>query len=211
MLNEFLLLTLAHVFAVASPGADFAVVLKNTLRSGKSAGLLTAVGVGCGISIHLVYTLLGMAIILSQSDILFNSIKMIGAVYLLWMAWGAFQSRKQTSTDSDQAINPEHKFAMTHTQAFRQGFITNVFNPKVTLFFLVLFSSIVSAETPIFIQSLYGLWLVLYTMLWFMLVAWFFSRAIILNWYQQLGHYVDWAMGVFLASIAVKLIFDFSY
>ena len=75
MLDEFILLSIAHVIAVASPGADFAVVLKNTLRSGKSSGIFTAIGVGCGISIHLFYTLFGIALILSQSETLFSIIK----------------------------------------------------------------------------------------------------------------------------------------
>ena len=77
MLNEFILLFIAHVIAVASPGADFAVVVKNTLRSGKRIGLLTAAGVGSGVSVHLVYTLFGIALILSQSETIFNSIKIM--------------------------------------------------------------------------------------------------------------------------------------
>jgi RhtB (resistance to homoserine/threonine) family protein len=206
MFNEFLLLTIAHIFAVASPGADFAVVLKNTLKAGKTSGIFTAIGVGCGISIHLIYTLLGIAVILSKSDLLFNSIKIIGAIYLLWMAWGALQSRaKKASLDSA----PKQQ-EMKMSKAFRQGFITNVFNPKVTIFFLVLFTNIVSQQTPIFVQSLYGLWLVLYTMIWFMFVAWTFSRKPVLVWYETHGHYFDWVMGLFLTFIAVKLVFDFS-
>ena len=205
MLNEFILLSIAHIIAVASPGADFAVVVKNTLRSGRNIGMMTAIGIGSGISIHLIYTLLGIALILSQSPVLFNTIKIIGAVYLLWIAWQAFHSRAKTAQ-----THTESHIEMTAFQAFRQGFITNVFNPKVTVFFLVLFTNIVSQETPIFIQSLFGLWLVLYTMFWFVLVAWVFSRQKVLAWYESHGHDVDWGMGAFLVFIAVKLIFDFT-
>jgi len=206
MLNEFILLFIAHVVAVASPGADFAIVLRNSLRAGKKVGVLTAIGVGCGISIHLIYTLFGIALILSQSVILFNLVKVIGALYLLWIAWQAFQSRaKKATTKTSQ----KHQDILP-AQAFRQGFITNVFNPKVTLFFLVLFTNIVSPETPVIVQSLYGLWLVLYTMIWFTFVAWTFSRKSVLVWYETHGHYVDWSMGVFLTFIAVKLVFDFN-
>lgn len=206
MLSEFFLLTIAHVIAVASPGADFAVVLKNTLRSGKTSGIITAIGVGCGISIHLIYTLFGIALILSQSELLFNAIKIIGALYLLWIAWQAFHSKaKKSTTDTSQ-----RHLEITTAQAFRQGFITNVFNPKVTIFFLVLFTNIVSSTTSIWIQSLYGFWLVIYTMIWFMFVAWTFSRKRVLFWYETHGHYVDWSMGLFLTFIAVKLLFDFS-
>ena len=204
MLNEFILLSIAHIIAVASPGADFAVVVKNTLRSGRNIGMMTAIGIGSGISIHLVYTLLGIALILSQSPILFNTIKIIGAAYLLWIAWQAFHSRAKKAQE-----HSENHVEMTAFQAFRQGFITNVFNPKVTVFFLVLFTNIVSPETPLWIQALYGIWLVLYTMLWFVLVAWVFSRKKVLAWYESHGHYIDWGMGLFLGFIAFKLVFDF--
>ena len=203
MLNEFILLFIAHVIAVASPGADFAVVVKNTLRSGKSTGLMTAVGVGCGISIHLIYTLFGIALILSQSELIFNVIKVIGAVYLLWIAWQAFRSRAKQA----QAHNEKH-FQMSARQAFRQGFLTNVFNPKVTIFFLVLFTNIISPDTPLWIQGVFGLWLAIYVMLWFMLVAWIFSREKVLAWYESHGHYIDWGMGGFLVFIAAQLLLE---
>lgn len=205
MLNEFILLSIAHIIAVASPGADFAVVVKNTLRSGRSVGMLTAVGIGSGISVHLIYTLLGIALILSQSPTLFNLIKILGALYLLWIAWQAFRSRAKKAAE-----HHEKQIDMTPWQAFRQGFLTNVFNPKVTVFFLVLFTNIVSPETPLWIQALYGVWLVLYTMLWFVLVAWIFSRKIVLAWYEAHGHYIDWTMGLFLTFIALKLVLDFT-
>ncbi|MCW8877477.1 MAG: LysE family transporter [Kangiellaceae bacterium] len=205
MLNEFILLSIAHIIAVASPGADFAVVVKNTLRSGRSIGMLTAVGIGSGISVHLIYTLLGIALILSQSPTLFNIIKIIGAAYLLWIAWQAFHSRAKKAADHNEA-----QMEMTSWQAFRQGFLTNVFNPKVTVFFLVLFTNIVSPATPLWTQALYGIWLVLYTMLWFVLVAWIFSRKTVLVWYETHGHYIDWGMGLFLTFIALKLILDFT-
>jgi RhtB (resistance to homoserine/threonine) family protein len=204
MLDEFILLSMAHIIAVASPGADFAVVLKNTLRSGKTSGVLTAVGVGCGISVHLIYTLLGIALILSRSTLLFTLIKVVGAVYLLWIAWQAFHSRAKKASGMNAIVAAE----LTPWQSFRQGFLTNVFNPKVTIFFLVLFTNIVSIETPIWLQSFYGLWLVLYTMMWFMLVAWTFSRKPVLAWYQTHGHYIDWGMGLFLVFIAGKLLVE---
>jgi len=205
MLNEFILLSIAHIIAVASPGADFAVVTKNTLRCGKSSGVFTAVGVGCGISVHLVYTLFGIALILSQSEVLFTTIKIIGAGYLLWIAWQAFHSRAKKLT-TEMTLEP---IELTAMQSFRQGFLTNVFNPKVTVFFLVLFTNIVSPETPLWVQSLYGLWLVLWTVLWFVLVAWIFSRQVVLSWYETHGHYIDWGMGAFLTLIALKLLFEF--
>ncbi len=202
MLNEFLLLATAHLFAVASPGADFAVVIKNTLRCGKIAGLATAFGIGLGILVHLVYTLLGVAIILARSEALFSIVKYAGAAYLLWFAYRSFQSKK---IDKNPLNAPRH-IELSIFQALRQGFVVNVLNPKVTLFFVALFTNIVSPSTPLWIQVSYGLWLSIYTMFWFAMIAWGFSRQAVLNWYQQHGHYIDWAMGVVLLIISIRLV-----
>ena len=202
MLNEFLLLATAHLFAVASPGADFAIVIKNTLQSGKTTGLATAFGVGLGILVHMAYTLFGVAIILAQSETLFSLVKYAGAAYLLWFAYRSFQSRK---TDTNP-VNALKHIELSFLQAVRQGFVVNVLNPKVTLFFVALFTNIVSPSTPLWIQVSYGLWLSFYTMLWFALVAWGFSRQVVLIWYRQHGHYFDWAMGCILLLIAARLI-----
>lgn len=202
MLNEFLLLATAHLFAVASPGADFAVVIKNTLRCGKTTGLATAFGVGLGILVHMAYTLFGVAIILARSETLFSLVKYAGAAYLLWFAYRSFQSRK-TNTNP---VNDVKHIELSFFQAVRQGFVVNVLNPKVTLFFVALFTNIVSPSTPLWIQVSYGLWLSIYTMLWFAMVAWGFSRQVVLIWYRQHGHYIDWAMGGILLLIAARMI-----
>ena len=204
VLSEFLLLATAHVFAVASPGADFAVVLRNTLNAGKSTGLYTSLGIGLGILVHVAYTLLGVALLLASSALLFTLIKWLGAGYLLWLAYGSFQSRSSSpkpTVESELAhitISPFH--------AIKQGFFVNVLNPKVTLFFVALFTNIVSFDTPLTVQFGYGVWLSVYTFIWFSIVAWGFSRPFVLNWYQRHGHFIDWGMGVILMVIAIRLL-----
>lgn len=202
MLNEFLLLAMAHLFAVASPGADFALVLKNTLQGGRQIGIATAIGIGGGILVHVGYTLLGVSLILAQSETLFSIVKFAGAFYLLWLAYKSFQSRRRTS----ESINQQKDLKISQLEAMKQGFVVNVLNPKVTVFFVALFANIVSPTTPLAIQIGYGFWLSIYTILWFTFVAWSFSRKFVLVWYQSNGHFIDWAMGLILILIAIRLI-----
>ncbi len=202
LLDEFLLIAIAHLFAVASPGADFAVVLQNTLQSGKRTGIATAVGIGLGILVHVGYTLLGVSLVLSQSPILFTAVKFLGAAYLLWLAFKSFQSRKSSARQDEATQQSE----ISLLGAVKQGFIVNVLNPKVTIFFVALFASVISQQTPIWLQMIYGLWLSLYTIFWFMFVAWGFSRERVLTWYRGNGHLFDWGMGVVLCLIAIRLL-----
>ena len=83
--TEFLTIAVAHLFAVASPGPDFAVVMRQCVTSGTRAGLWTSFGVGSGIFLHVSYCVLGVALLLSQSPALFNSMKYLAALYLLYL------------------------------------------------------------------------------------------------------------------------------
>ena len=202
MLNEFIILAIAHVIAVASPGADFALVLKNSLRSGLKAGIASAIGVGLGIAVHMTYTLLGVSVIIAKSAFILNLVKWVGTAYLIYLAYLSFKSRpNKTESNLD-----EHHQDLPTLVALKQGFLVNVFNPKATLFFIALFANIVSITTPLWIQSLYGLWMVVYTAAWFCLVAWGFSRQSVRQWYAKQAYIIDWVMGAFLLSLAFHLL-----
>ena len=93
-------------------------------------------------------------------------------------------------------------------KAFNLGFITNVLNPKATLFFLSIFSVVVSQETPNLWLSVYAVYLSLATMVWFCLVSLILSRDKIRNKFLKIGHYFDWLMGVVLIALAVNVAFS---
>ena len=77
--TEFLTVALIHLLAVASPGPDFAVVVRESVTHGRRAGIFTAFGVGTAIFVHVGYSLLGIGIIVSQSIVLFNALKWLSA------------------------------------------------------------------------------------------------------------------------------------
>ncbi|EBR9282212.1 LysE family translocator, partial [Salmonella enterica subsp. enterica serovar Neukoelln] len=83
--SEFLALALVHFFIVVSPGPDFAVTLRQSIYHGRKAGLMTALGIGAGISVHVVYTLAGVTALMQATPWLMDTAKYIGAAYLIWL------------------------------------------------------------------------------------------------------------------------------
>ncbi len=81
---EFFTVALIHLLAVASPGPDFAIVVRESVAHGRRAGTWTALGVGTGIFVHVAYSLLGIGLIVSQSIVLFNALKWLAAAELSW-------------------------------------------------------------------------------------------------------------------------------
>lgn len=199
-LNEFLLVAMVHLLAVISPGPDFAVVIRNSVMAGRRAGLITAAGIGVGIFLHVAYSLLGIGIIVSQSVWLFNALKLVAGAYLLYLGFKALRARPQKA-DEVALVQRE----MPARKAFVNGFITNGLNPKATLFFLSVFTLIISPQTPLLVQAGYGLYLAAATGLWFCLVALLFSQARVRQGFARLGHWFDRLMGAVLIALGLHL------
>lgn len=200
-LNEFLLVALVHLLAVMSPGPDFAVVIRNSVSAGRQAGLMTALGIGSGIFLHVAYSLLGIGLIVSQSIWLFNLLKLLAAAYLLYIGIKALGARPQANAGDLSAS----QVSMSPGKAFSVGFITNGLNPKVTLFFLSVFTLVISPQTPTLVQAGYGVYLALATTLWFCLVALLFSQPAVRRGFARMGHWFDRLMGAVLVGLGLHL------
>ena len=199
---EFMTVALVHLLAVASPGPDFAVVVRESVTQGRRVGSWTALGVGCGIFVHVAYSLLGIGLIVSQSIVLFNLFKWLAAGYLLYLGWGALRARPMSLDTADEVGTTSDR---SPWQAFVVGFVTNGLNPKATLFFLSLFTVVISADTPLLVQAGYGVYLAGATALWFLLVAWLFSRGRVRAGFARMGHWFDRLTGAVLIGLGVRL------
>jgi len=199
---EFMTVALVHLLAVASPGPDFAVVVRESVTQGRRVGSWTALGVGCGIFVHVAYSLLGIGLIVSQSIVLFNLFKWLAAGYLLYLGWRALRARPMSLETADEVGTTSDR---SPRQAFVVGFVTNGLNPKATLFFLSLFTVVISADTPLWVQAGYGVYLAGATALWFLLVAWLFSRGRVRAGFARMGHWFDRLTGAVLIGLGVRL------
>ena len=199
---EFSKVALAHLLAVASPGPDFAIVLKQSLTHGRRTANWTSIGVGTAILLHVGYSLLGLGLLIRSSPLWFTIVKYAGAAYIAWLGLQALQTKPQqpTATNRDAAPNLPRPHG-----AFATGFLTNALNPKATLFFISLFVLLVSPSTPKLVQAGYGLWMSLATMAWFTFVSVVFTRDDVRGRFLRHGHWIDRALGVVFLAFAASL------
>ena len=190
---------------MASPGPDFAIVVRESVAFGRRAGVFTALGVGAGIFVHVAYSLLGIGLIVSQSIVLFNALKWLAAAYLLYIGIKALRAKPADPARAELSLE---QAVRSPRAAFATGFVTNGLNPKATLFFLSLFTVVIDPHTPLRVQAGYGLYLALATALWFCLVAMLFSQPRVRAGFTRLGHWFDRLMGAVLIGLGVKLAFS---
>lgn len=201
-ITQFITIAVVHFLAVASPGPDFAIVVKNSVSYGKRVALVTSFGIGTGILIHVAYSLLGIGFLISKSIFLFNMIKLIGAAYLIYLGYKALKAKPSQDQGDVELANAS---TISLPKAFLIGFMTNGLNPKATLFFLSLFTVIVSPDTPTSHQLVYGIYMSLATTLWFSLVSMLFSQQKVRASFHRVGHWFDRVMGGVLIGLGIKL------
>lgn len=196
--------TLIHLLAVMSPGPDFFMALKNSLTYSRKTGIYTAIGFGLGIAVHIFYSLAGLALLISKSVLIFSIIKYLGVAYLLYIGILSFISKPKDISVQDNT----HLQDISTLKAIRIGFLTNVLNPKATLFFLSLFTLVIKPDTADSTLLIISIILVLNTMLWFTLVAVFFTQKRIRVFYNQYQSWFSKAFGGVLIAIGLKIAFS---
>ena len=201
-LAQLLTLAIIHLLAVMSPGPDFIMITRNSIVYSRRAGKYSAVGLGLGILVHVFYSIVGIGLVISKSVLLFSIIKAIGAVYLVYIGYKSLTSKEN---GSKSLVNQEAKGDLTPGQAVKMGFITNVTNPKVTLFFLSIFTQVIDPGTPLSWQIVYGVEMSLVTMAWFVLVATLFTHSAIKTRVAGIQHYAERIMGGILIALGIKL------
>ena len=196
---------IAALVLIMLPGPDQALITRNALVGGRSGGMLTMLGGVLGLTVHAGTAALGLSALLLASATAFTVLKIVGAVYLLWLAaqmlWSARRSRHAAVADKAAAV-PVRRWAY-----LRQGFLSNALNPKVALFFVTFLPQFLAADSAsprteaLLLSGIFG---VLY-------LAWFGLYVVAVDrlgrWLQRprVKARIEQFTGLVLATVAVRL------
>lgn len=165
-MENYLLFIFMAFMLIILPGPDTAVITKNTISKRKAAGLQTTAGTLVALLIHTMAAVFGLSALIVKSAFLFSILKYAGAVYLIYLGCKSIlfilKKQPQAADDSEQ-VNKYGK-----ETNFRQGFLTNLLNPKVAVFFLTFLPQFAGKGDHAFFEFLIlGLTYTLLTMIWF--------------------------------------------
>ncbi|MBA1198594.1 LysE family translocator [Pseudomonas plecoglossicida] len=200
-MNELIAVAVFTVLAVISPGADFAMVTRSSYAQGRKAGLAAAVGIALGVQVHVLYTVLGIAVIISQSPALFMAMKVLGAGYLIYLGYQSLTNTKRIHLD-DVGLGQ----GRGSLRALRTGFFTNALNPKTMLFVISAYTQVVQPGSSLAQDFAYGAFMSFAHWLWFSLVAVFFSSAALRLAMIERQRVVDRLIGVALIGLGVTVL-----
>ncbi|MFL0353565.1 LysE family translocator [Xanthomarina sp. GH4-25] len=186
-----------------SPGPDNIYVLMQSISHGKNSGLATVSGLISGCLVHTTLVAFGVSALIKENDYLFIIIKLFGAAYLLYLAFKVFKS------DGELQLHAGNIPKKGGFQLFKQGFLMNVLNPKVSLFFLALFPGFLFSDTLSEVTQFYvlGLLFMAVSLIIFSCIA--ILAGSISNYIKQhkhIGSYLKWLQIIVFVGIAVFIL-----
>ncbi|MGG4496342.1 LysE family translocator [Brevibacillus reuszeri] len=205
-MEHFLLFVVMSILLIILPGPDTGLVTKNTVTHGSKGGLQTMAGISAGLLIHTTAAVCGLSALIVKSVMLFSVFKYVGAIYLVYLGvttlYAVFKKK-------ESAIQVEKESKYRHKSAFLQGFLTNLLNPKVAVFFLTFLPQFLPAGSDPFLPFFtMGITYTILTVIWFLLYVYIIDLMSAWMKKPSTQRAVQGISGLVLLLFGMKLAFE---
>ena len=195
---EFFTVAILHLFAVASPGPDFALVTRQSLRYNRKVAIWTSLGIGVGILFHSLLAITGLVLLITSNELFLTILKIIGSLYLLYLGVNSILGSKGLGNIEQENTNTD-KF-----NGFLAGLITNVTNIKAILFFITVFSVVIGTGNNLYLL-LYGAYMALATFIWFSIISYVFTSEGFKNKFSSFLGLFEKIIGFVLILLSLQI------
>tara|TARA_B100000959_G_scaffold37881_1_gene36670 strand:- start:8421 stop:9035 length:615 start_codon:yes stop_codon:yes gene_type:complete len=197
---EFFTVAILHLFAVASPGPDFALITRQSLRYNRKIAIWTSLGIGVGILFHSLLAITGLVLLITSNELFSIILKTVGSLYLLYLGINSIlgsNKGKNVGVDENESLE---KF-----NGFFTGLITNITNVKAILFFITVFSVIIDSGNNLYLV-LYGVYMALATFLWFAFISYVFTSHVFKEKFSSFLGTFEKVIGFILILLSLQII-----
>ncbi len=200
-MEKLLILVGIHFLALASPGPDFIVVLRSSLSGKINKTLMCCIGIALGVATHLLMVYIGLSIILSQSKILYSIVVVLGCLWLIKMGVLGIKSNG-SEFGAQTAINYSNGLT-----AFRDGYLTNLLNPKALVYFVSVISPLIRPGEDNALFSMVGVIFTCMTFAWFAFLALSLNTRSIKKVFEKYSIYIDHFFSVIILILALYILY----
>lgn len=207
-IQNFEAFVIAITILTLTPGLDTALVIRNTSRAGISDGCVTSLGICSGLFVHATFSAIGISAILASSAELFQAVKMIGAAYLIWLGYNSLKGliKGQTNGMQVESLTNTH---LNVRRSLREGFLSNVLNPKTAVFYLAFLPQFISPEHSALLQSLFMAAVhFMIAMVWQCALSGALTKAKNLLRSRHFTSWMEGTTGFVLVALGIKLMLE---
>ena len=202
----FLTVALAHFLALLSPGPDFVLVVKSAVRNDRSKAIGVAAGISTANALYIALCLAGVGALLASSVWVMISLKIIGGLFLLFLAIQALRAKRsayaELSVDNDKIQYGKSSFI----KEFITGFMSGILNPKNLLFYLSLFTVVLTSDVGLAFKIALGVWMTLVVFFWDTAIIFMLSTNKARSRFTKLAYYIDKITGVILGVVGFSIV-----
>lgn len=204
--TALLSIMLIHLMASIYPGPDFVVVSQKTLFYGRKTGIFCGLGVCVGLLFHMSYSLAGLATVLKHSKHATQIIGICGGCYLIFLGYKAIKSSLSKQTKG----HPKEEITQTAHSAFWNGLIVNVLNPKAAIYFISLFSIVISPTLSIYKILLVIATILIVQMSWYLIFVFVVTIPSIRSKFFSKIYFIDRIFEIFMTIMGIYLVINYA-
>ena len=197
---------MAHLIALLSPGPDFILVVKSGIRNTTKNAIGVAFGIASANAIYIILCLIGVGAILASSIVVMTVIKVLGGIFLIYIAFMALKSKRKDYDFINQSIEQRSPNQSSFIKEFSTGFLSGILNPKNPLFYLSLFSLVLNNNVSVWLKVGLGTWMTCIVFVWDAFIILVLSQERVKRVFSRIAFYVDKLAGTILGFVGLKLL-----
>ncbi|MDO6563807.1 LysE family transporter [Amphritea sp. 1_MG-2023] len=195
-MTEWLIFAGIMLLGAMLPGANTAIILRNTLQGSLSTGFITALGLATALAIHVLLSVIGLAALIEQTPLLYSAIRWLGSAYLIYLGIVYLATRATDKAADDHASN-RHPFIA--------GMMVSLFNPKILIMFVAIFSHVVAEVSSLWLQLLYCVTPMLVEFSWLSILILLLTRPAVQATLKRVQTAIERVIGGGLILLGIKL------
>lgn len=208
LLSIFITVATAHFLALLSPGPDFVLVVKSGLKGNRKNAVGVALGIAAANALYIGLCLIGVGALLSTSVSLMIALKVIGGLFLMYIAFNALKASKDSyqNISALSSVNSSEFSLLSFAKEFVTGFLSGILNPKNLLFYLSLFTVALTPDISLQFKILLGTWMTAIVFLWDVAIIYFLSKNNVRKKFTKMAFYLDKITGFILGAIGFSIV-----
>jgi threonine/homoserine/homoserine lactone efflux protein len=206
LFSIFVTVAIAHFLALLSPGPDFVLVVKSAIKNGSKKSIGVAAGIASANALYITLCLIGVGALLVSSVVIMIALKVAGGVFLIYLAIMALRANKTDYKDLELPENQTTQSETTFVKEFITGFMSGILNPKNLLFYLSLFTVVLTNDVNFGFKVGLGIWMTSVVFIWDLSVIYVLSRDKVRRKFSKLAYYIDKCTGAILGLIGFTIV-----
>jgi threonine efflux protein len=211
-LPQLLTLMGIYIIELISPGPDFLATTRYAIARSRGDGVLVALGITSGNALWIISSMLGLGILFAHVSWLVNIVQIAGALFLVYIGiktlLAAHHPLQESSSQQQTEAANRDTSTRVRTSSWRIGLLTNVGNPKALVFYTSIFAVLLPAHSPVWLQASTALFMLVFSLAWFSIVALLFSLGPISALYRRAKKWIDYVTGGLFVLLGVRLAFS---